>query len=129
VVLDTSALLAILLSESDAPRFEHAIAGATPRLLSAANALEAAIVVEARFGAAGGRELDLLLHAADVDVVPVTREHFEIARDAFRRYGRGRHRAGLNYGDLFAYALSKSSGEPLLFKGEDFARTDVLAVL
>jgi ribonuclease VapC len=129
VVLDTSALLAVLLNEPDAPRFERAIAGADARLLSAANALEAAVVVEARFGAAGGRELDLLLHATGVDVVPVTREHYEIARDAFRRFGRGRHPAGLNYGDLFAYALSRSSGEPLLFKGEDFARTDVVAAL
>ena len=81
--------------------------------------------MEARLGEAGGRELDLLVHKAQMEVVAVTVEQLEMARHAFRTYGKGRHPAGLNYGDCFAYALSKTSGEPLLFKGNDFSRTDV----
>jgi ribonuclease VapC len=76
----------------------------------------------------GGRELDLLLHRARIDVVPFTPEQADLARDAWRRWGKGRHPAGLNFGDCFAYALSRSSGEPLLFKGEDFGKTDVIRV-
>ncbi len=87
--------------------------------------LEASIVVEARLGEAGGRELDLLMHKAQIEVVAVTVEQLDVARHAFRTYGKGRHPAGLNYGDCFAYALSKTSGEPLLFKGNDFNQTDV----
>jgi ribonuclease VapC len=96
--------------------------------MSAASYLEAAIVIEARFGDAGGRELDLWLHRAAVDLVSVDADQVEVARRAYRKYGKGRHRAGLNYGDCFAYALSKVSGAALLYKGLNFAHTDIPAV-
>ncbi len=93
--------------------------------MSTASALEAAIVIEVRTGPAGGRELDLLFHRAQMDIVPFTEPQFEAARFAWRQFGRGNHSAGLNFGDCFAYALAKTLNEPLLFKGEDFAKTDV----
>jgi len=129
MVLDTSVLVAILSDEWEAPFFEDMIALDPTKLLSAASLLEAAIVIEARFGEAGGRELDLLLHAARLDVVAVDREQAELARRAWRRFGKGNHPASLNYGDCFPYALSMLSGEPLLFKGEDFRKTDVHAAV
>jgi ribonuclease VapC len=128
MVIDTSALIAILLNEPEAVQFAGAIAADARRLLSAASALETGIVIEARKGSAGGRELDLLLHRARIEVVPLTVSHVEIARDAWRRFGRGNHPAGLNFGDCCAYALAQSSGEPLLFKGQDFAGTDIRSV-
>ncbi len=128
MVIDTSALLAILRGEPEAPLFEAAVEADPVRLVSAGSLLEAAIVVEARYGPTGGRELDLLVHKAGIEVVPVTPEQVELGRHAFRTYGKGRHAAHLNYGDCFAYALSKHSGEPLLFKGDDLARTDVQRV-
>jgi len=127
MVIDTSAIVAILFGESEATRLEGAIADDPVRLLSAANLLETALVVEGRLGEAGGRELDLLLHVAGLEVVSVTQAQVEIARRAFRRYGKGRHPARLNFGDCFAYGLAKSAGEPLLFKGDDFTHTDVEA--
>lgn len=126
MVIDSSALLAILCDEPEAPAFEAAIAADPVRLLSASSFLETAMVVETRFGEAGGRELDLLIHKAQVEIVAVTAEQAELARHAFRAFGKGRHPAGLNYGDLFAYALSHVSGEPLLYKGQDFAKTDIV---
>ena len=129
MVIDTSALIAILLNEPEALPFASAIAADSRRLLSAASALETGIVIEARKGPSGGREFDLLLHRARVEVVPLTAAQVEIARDAWRRFGRGNHPAGLNFGDCCAYALSKSSGEPLLFKGRDFGRTDIRSAL
>src|SRR5262245_16480506 len=129
MVLDTSALLAILLGEADAPHFATAIEADSCRLFSAASLLETAIVIECRYGDAGGRELDLLLHRAAIQVVAVDTAQVEVARVAYRRYGKGRHPAALNYGDCFAYALAQTSGEPLLFKGDDFAQTDVRAAL
>lgn len=128
MVLDTSALLAILGDEPEAPAFEAAFERDPVRLLSAASLLEAAIVVESRWGPAGGRELDLMLHRAGLEVVPVDAEQVEVARQAYRDFGRGRHPAALNYGDCFTYALARVSGEPLLFKGDDFSRTDLPAV-
>lgn len=128
MVLDTSVLLALLGDEPEAPAFEAAIARDPVRLLSAGNLLEAAIVVESRWGPAGGRELDLLIHKAAIEIVPVDAEQVDVARQAHRDFGRGHHAASLNYGDCFAYALSRVSGEPLLFKGDDFASTDVAAV-
>jgi ribonuclease VapC len=125
MVLDTSALLAILLDEPERRRFNELIEADPVRLISAANVLETAIVLESRSGEAAGRELDLFLHRAQVEVTAVDGDQVEIARAAFRRFGKGRHAAGLNYGDCFAYALAKASGEPLLFKGSDFSRTDV----
>jgi len=125
MVIDTSALLAILFNEPDAEHFELALEADPIRLMSAASLLETAIVVEARLGEAGGQELDLLLDNAQVTIVPFTAEHAKIARQAFRTYGKGRHPAGLNYGDCFSYALAKVSGELLLFKGDDFSQTDI----
>jgi ribonuclease VapC len=97
----------------------------TPRLISAASALEAAIVIESELGDPGARELDLLLHQAGITIVPFAPEHLAAARHAFRVSGKGRHAAALNFGDCFSHALSRSTGEPLPFKGEDFSRTDV----
>ena len=125
MVIDTSALIAILFDEPDATDFEAALESDSTRLMSAASVLEAIIVVEARFGEPGGRELDLLLHKAQITIVAFSSEQVEIARHAFRTYGKRRHPAGLNYGDCFSYALSKTSGEALLFKGNDFSKTDV----
>ena len=125
MVLDTSALLAILNDEPEADAFRLAIEADPVRLTSAASLTEASIVIESRVGEVGGRELDLVIHKAGIRIVDVDTDQAELARAAFRRFGKGRHRAGLNFGDVFAYALSESSGEPLLFKGEDFARTDV----
>jgi ribonuclease VapC len=125
MVIDTSALLAVFLGESERQRFLDAITQAETRCISAANALETGIVLEARRGEAAGREFDLFLHQAKVDVVSVDAEQVEIARLAWRRYGKGRHPAALNFGDCFAYALAKTLGEPLLAKGSDFARTDI----
>jgi ribonuclease VapC len=129
MVLDASALLALLFNEPEADDIEVVIDADPVRLLSAASYVETAIVVEARLGESGGREFDLLLHKANIDVVAVTTEQAEVARGAWRRFGRTRHEAALNFGDCFAYALSATSGEPLLFKGEDFAKTDVPRVV
>ncbi len=128
MVIDTSALVAILLGEPEAESFAMAIAGDPKRLVSAFSALETAIVIESKKGDSGGRELDLLFHQAKIEIVPVTAEQFELARSALRKYGKGRHPAGLNIGDCCSYALAKSAGEPLLFKGNDFAQTDIDAV-
>jgi ribonuclease VapC len=125
VIIDTSAILAILLAESDAGRYETAIAAASPRRMSAVALLEAAMVVESRGGTAAGLELDAFLEQAAIELMPVTREQTDAARRAWRRFGKGIHPAALNFGDCFAYALAKTHGEPLLFKGEDFSRTDV----
>ena len=129
MVLDTSALLALLLDEPEAEDFRAAVEEYTTRLVSAATLLETALVIEARKGEPGGRELDTLIHKADVVVVPVDAEHVSEARRAYRRFGKGRHAAGLNFGDVFAYALARTAGEPLLFKGDDFAKTDIRRVI
>ena len=129
MVIDTSALVAMLTNEPEAERFETAVEADHVRLMSTASYLEAAIVIETRFGEPGGRELDLWLHRAAVDLVSVDSDQADAARVAYRTYGKGLHRAGLNYGDCFSYALAKVSGHPLLFKGADFARTDIRGVL
>ena len=105
-----------------------AIQSSASRLLSAANFLEASIVIESCKGEAGGRELDLMLYRAAIEVVPVDQDQVEVARLAWRRFGKGRHPAGLNYGDCFAYALAKTRRLPLLFWGDDFSQTDIEAV-
>lgn len=128
MVIDTSAIVAIFFNEPDAARYRERIAEDPVRLMSAATLVEAAMVVEGRYGEAGGAELDLWLHKAEVEIVAVTDEHADQARRAWRRYGKGRHPASLNYGDCFAYALAMLSGEPLLFKGADFSQTDIEAV-
>jgi len=126
MVIDTSAIVAIALDEPEAAEFETRIAGDTVRLISAATVLEAAMVVETRLGEAAGRELDLWLLKAGVDIIPVDAEQLDAARRGWRRFGKGRHQAALNYGDCFAYALAKTRQEPLLFKGNDFGRTDIV---
>ena len=125
MVIDTSAILAILLGEPEAPRLAEAIEASSPRLLSAANLLEASIVIEARKGDEGARDLDLFIYRAGIEIVSVDAEQAEVARLAWRRYGKGRHAAGLNYGDLFAYALARVTGSGLIYLGSDFSRTDL----
>jgi ribonuclease VapC len=125
MVIDTSAIAAILFDEPDAAALEGQIADDPVRLISAATFLEATIVIEARLGDPGGREFDLWLHRAEVEILPVDAEQADMARRAWRRFGRGRHPAGLNYGDCFSYALAATHHEPLLFKGDDFTKTDV----
>jgi ribonuclease VapC len=125
MVIDASALVAILFGEPEAPAFATAIERDPMRLVSAATALETAIVIENELGEPGARELDLLLYQAGITIVPFAPEQLAAARHAFRVYGKGRHAAALNLGDCFSYALSKTTGEPLLFKGDDFPRTDV----
>jgi ribonuclease VapC len=129
MVLDTSALVALLLDEPEAEEFRAAVEEDTTRLVSAATLLETALIIEARKGEPGGRELDTLIQKADIVVVAVEAEHVSEARRAYRRFGKGRHPAGLNFGDVFAYVLARMSGEPLLFKGDDFARTDIGRVM
>lgn len=129
MVIDTSAILAVLFKESERDEFATAISHAGVRLVGSVNAFESAVVVLSRKGAAGLRELDLLFHVASIETIPFTDEHLRLAREAYQRYGKGRHPAGLNLGDCCAYALSRHSGEPLLFTGGDFVRTDVQAVV
>ena len=125
MVIDTSALAAIFLAEPERQLFRDLILQADSRLVSAANVLETGIVLEAKKGEALGREFDLFVARASLHVVPVDGEQIELARSAWRKYGKGRHRAALNFGDCFAYALAKELDEPLLFKGEDFRHTDI----
>jgi ribonuclease VapC len=129
MVLDTSALLVLLNNEPAAEAFRAAVEADLIRLVSTATLVETSIVIESRVGEAGGRELDLLIHTASIQVVAVDAEQAEVARRAFWQFGKGRHAAGLNYGDCFSYALSKTSAEPLLYQGEDFRRTDVASVI
>ena len=125
MVIDTSALVAIFLGEPERKRFLEHILQAETKMISAANALETGIVLEARRGEAAGREFDLFIVRAKLELVPVDAEQVEIARSAWRKYGKGRQAAGLNFGDCFAYALTKFSEQKLLAKEEDFRFTDV----
>lgn len=125
MVIDTSALVALLSMEPEAARIASALESDATRLISAATLVETGIVIESRYGLAGARELDLLAAKAAFIIEPVTGEQADVAREAWRRYGKGRHSAGLNYGDCFSYALAKVKGEPLLFKGNDFPQTDI----
>lgn len=128
MVIDTSAFVAILINEPERRRFIELIEAADSRLVSAATFVETSIVIEVRYGAEGLRDFDLFLNRSATEIVPVDREQAEAARRAFSRFGRGRHRAALNYGDCFSYALATTKGEPLLFKGDDFGHTDVATV-
>ena len=127
MIIDTSALVAIFDQEPEAERIARTLAAAPERMLSAANLVEVGIVMQARRGDDGARDVDLLLAKLRVEIVPFTARQAEIARKAFRRYGRGRHDAELNFGDCFAYALAKDAAAPLLFKGDNFGQTDVMA--
>ncbi len=126
MVLDTSAVTAILLNEPEADRFRAAIADDPVRLMSAVSAVEATCVLESRRGAQAGVELEFFVYKVGIKFVPFDADQLEVARSAWRLYGRGKHPAGLNFGDCAAYALARTAGEPLLFKGGDFAKTDIL---
>ncbi len=127
MIVDSSAVLAILFGEADARRHASAIMAAYPCRMSVANVLEASIALERRGGATAAHDLDALLERAEIELVPVTVEHLEAARRAWRRFGKGNHPAALTFGDCFAYALARTTGEPLLFKGGDFSQTDIEA--
>ena len=129
MVVDSSAVLAILFNEPERDLFSDALAAGRVRLMTSVNVLETAVVVSSRKGSRGARELDLLLHHAEFEVVSFTADHLRLARDAYERYGKGRHPAGLNLGDCCAYALARHTGYPLLFKGDDFPRTDVMRAI
>ena len=128
MVVDASAIVAILAREPEGSHFRELISLLPPAVMSAGSYLEARIVAEARRGTAGAGDLRLLLASLSVTVLPFDEEQAMIAAEAYARYGRGRHPANLNFGDCFAYALSRTTGEPLLFKGDDFAQTDVVPV-
>lgn len=125
MIIDTSAALAILLAEKDAGGFARAIEASATCRMSAASYLEAALIIDNRGDAVASREFDLFFRRAGIAIEPVTFEQVQIARQAYRDFGKGRHRAGLTFGDCLSYALAKSLDEPLLFKGADFAQTDV----
>jgi ribonuclease VapC len=130
LIVDTSAIVAILRGEPDGDRYAEALGRAEGPAISAASYVEVAIVIDANRDPVLSGRLDDLLATARVTVEPVTARHAEIARAAFRDFGKGSgHPAGLNFGDCFAYALARATGEPLLFKGDDFGRTDVSSVL
>ena len=127
MIVDSSAILAVLFHEADARHYAEAITAASPCRMSVASVLETCIVAESCGGAAAAHELDIFLERAGIEPVSVTVEQMEAARRAWRRFGRGNHPAALNFGDCFAYALASVTGEPLLFKGDDFSRTDIAA--
>ena len=124
MIVDTSAVLAVLFREADAAHYARRIATASPCRLSVANLLEASIVIGRR-GAATDGDLDLFIEAGAIELTPVTAAQVDSARRAWRRFGKGSHPAALNFGDCFAYALAETTGEPFLFKGKDFTRTDI----
>jgi len=125
MIIDTSAIIAILTDEPERLAFNEAIERADSCLMSAASFVEASIVIESSRGYDGLRDFDLFLASTGIEIVPVDVEQARIAREAFRRFGKGRHPASLNYGDCFSYALAKDTNQPLLFKGKDFAATDL----
>lgn len=125
MTIDTSALVAVLQSEPGSGILSDAMLNADLCRLSAATLVEAGIVMEGRYGEIGAWALDALLLQIRAEIVPVSAKHAALARGAFRRYGKGRHPAALNFGDCFSYALAMALGEPLLFVGEDFGQTDV----
>lgn len=124
-VVDTSAIIAVLFGEPGSEEIKHKLMNA-PCTMSAATRVELGIVIEARKGAAGIQLLEELLARLEIQIAPVDRELADEAIVCWRRYGKGRHPASLNYGDTFSYALARRMGQPLLFVGEDFSQTDVL---
>lgn len=129
IAVDSSALLAILLEEPEKVAFAEAILMADGARIGASNYFEVSIVAESRQGRSGCRELDRLASSLGLQIVPFDASHMEEAREAYRRFGKGRHRAALNFGDCCAYAIAKTLGLPLLFKGNDFPLTDIKAAL
>jgi ribonuclease VapC len=125
MVIDTSALIAILQDEPERRVLNEAIEAAESCAMSTGSFLETSMVIESRYGPDGTRDLELFISKARITLASVDADQAYVARDAFRRYGKGRHPAGLNFGDCFAYALAKMLDEPLLFKGNDFVLTDI----
>lgn len=125
MIVDTSVIIAILREESDASALARALERAPTRRVSTATYVEAAIVTDGNGDAVLSRRFDELLRQASIAIEPFTLEQARIAREAYRDFGKGKHRAGLNFGECFAYALAKVTSEPLLFKGDDFRKTDV----
>lgn len=125
IVVDTSALIAIVEGKDDAPLFARAIAEADPPFISAGTLIEAGIIVVSRHGLAGGRLLDEMIMEGGFRIESVTPHQAQLAREAYHRYGKRPKKKGLNYGDCFSYALAKATGLPLLFKGDDFSQTDI----
>ena len=125
MVVDTSAVIAILFSEPEGPILRRVMAEAPSIRMSAANVVEAGLVALRAGGTEGADDLDLILEALDVEYIAVDTSQIRLARDALQHFGKGRHPAKLNLGDSFAYALAKHLDEPLLFKGDDFSQTDV----
>jgi len=129
MILDTSALAAIFFGEPELELYVQVIHDAERCRISAANFVELSMVVEGQIGPEAGRQSDVFFRRAEIVIEPVTVEHAHLTRQAFLDFGKGRHPARLNFGDCFAYALAKATGEPLLFKGEDFSKTDVRAAV
>lgn len=129
MVVDTSALLAIFLLEPEAEQFAEAVRSDPVSLLSAVNLVEASIVLDTRIGRDSHSDLDAFLSGAGVEIEPVSVEQARRAREAYRSFGKGNHAAGLDFGDCFAYALAKATDQPLLFKGDDFSRTDIVSAV
>ena len=129
MIVDSSAILAIMFAESDANVFAEAMSAADSCKISAATFVEVAVVVEAQTLDRGSRQLDTFLRRAGFVIEPVTEEQAHLARQAYSDFGKGRHPAGLNFGDCFSYALAKATGEALLFKGSDFSKTDIVSAL
>jgi ribonuclease VapC len=125
MVVDTSAVLSVLLKEPDAPLFLRKLYGAQSRHISSVSYMESSMVLMSRLGDSAAGTLDRMLQRAGIEIAPVSVDHAKTAREAFRQYGKGRHPASLNFGDCFSYALAKSTTEPLLFKGQDFSLTDI----
>lgn len=125
MIVDTSALIAILYKEPEQAHFVQLLHDAESCRISVASFLELSMVIESQAGSDAARQVDALFRRVGIVIEPVTVEHGMLARQAFLDYGKGRHKAGLNFGDCFSYALAKASGEPLLFKGNDFSQTDI----
>ena len=125
MIIDTSAIVAILNDEPERHAFIGAIIDASYNCMSSVGFVETSIILESRYGYDGIRDFDLFLAKAGIELVPVDVEQAQIARQAFREYGKGRHPAGLNFGDCFSYALAKVNDDFLLFKGNDFSQTDI----
>lgn len=129
MIVDTSALAAILFGEPEAALFIQALHDADRCLISAANFVELSIVIESQLGPEGARQCEALLRRAGIVIEPVTADQAYLARQAYLDFGKGRHAAGLNLGDCFAYALAKSTSDPLLFKGDGFSKSDIVPAL
>jgi ribonuclease VapC len=127
MIVDTSALVAILYGEPEAVGYTRLIHDSAACRISVANYLELSMVIEKQLGPEGMRQADAFLRRAAIDIEPVTVEQGHLARQAFLDFGKGRHKAGLNFGDCFAFALARDFDEPLLFKGNDFTQTDILS--